>query len=66
METTASQNSKMLMKAQNRATKLIENYINQLGAAAGVEYNITWNYLEGEASITDTNDMAVSGEISES
>lgn len=66
MEATASQNSKMLMKAQDRATKLIENYINQLGAAAGVEYNITWNYLEGEASITDTNDMAVSGEISES
>ncbi len=34
--------SSLLISAQDRAKKLIENYINQLGEASGVKFNITW------------------------
>lgn len=34
----------MLMRAQDRAKNLIENYINQLGEIWGAEYQITWIY----------------------
>lgn len=34
--------SSLLVSAQDRAKKLIENYINQLGEASGVKFNITW------------------------
>ena len=34
----------MLMRAQNRAKRLIENYIDKLGALSGIEYQINWQY----------------------
>lgn len=48
MEETVKNNSLLLLRAQDRAKMLIENYINQLGEVAGVTYNITWNYLEAD------------------
>ncbi len=45
MKTTAEGNATMLNNAQIRAKVLIENYINQLGTIAGVEYKINWKYL---------------------
>lgn len=36
----------MLLRAQERAKKLIENYINQLSEISGVEYEVDWVYEE--------------------
>ncbi len=37
-------NKSLLITAQDRAKKLIENYINQIGEITDVKYNITWEY----------------------
>lgn len=37
-------NSTIIANAQDRARKLIENYIMQIGVATNVEYDIKWNY----------------------
>lgn len=51
MKKMVTENSSLLLSAQNRAKTLIENYIIQLGEAAGVVYNIKWTYIEdGETS----------------
>ena len=42
MEKTVSENTALLTSAQNRAKALIENYITQLGEAAGQTYTIVW------------------------
>ncbi len=42
MQKTVEENSALLLTARNRAKTLIENYLNQLGEAAGVAYQITW------------------------
>ncbi len=44
MEETVRENSSLLLSTQNRAKILIENYIHQLGEAAGIEYNIKWTF----------------------
>ena len=49
MRKTAEDNSSLLLIAQNRAKVLIENYINQLGEITGVQYHITWEYLDKDA-----------------
>ena len=41
---TAEKNTALLVNAQERAKKMIENYIMQLGETAGTEYQITWKY----------------------
>lgn len=46
MEKTAEENSSLLANAQDRAKKLMENYIDQLGAASGVAYHISWKYAD--------------------
>ncbi|MBQ8683495.1 MAG: DUF4230 domain-containing protein [Clostridia bacterium] len=42
MEEAVSGNTALLAQAQNRAKSIIENYIRQLGQAAGTEYDIVW------------------------
>ena len=37
--------SALLVSAQDRAKKLIENYIEQLGKASGVEFTVKWEYI---------------------
>lgn len=49
MEQEVKENSALLLSAQNRAKTLIENYINQLGEASGVEYKIEWVYLKDDS-----------------
>ena len=56
MQKTVAANTTLLLNAQNRAKKLIENYIVQLGEAAGVEYHITWKYSETSKETVDTID----------
>lgn len=41
---TAEENTALLVNAQERAKKMIENYIMQLGETTGTEYQITWKY----------------------
>ena len=38
------ENTALLVNAQERAKKMIENYIMQLGETTGTEYQITWKY----------------------
>jgi hypothetical protein len=51
MENTVKNNASLLLSAQNRAKVLIENYILQLGEAAGIEYTIQWKYVEEDDDI---------------
>ena len=51
MEETVMENSTLLLSAQNRAKVLIENYIKQLGEAAGINYQIKWV----EAGVASSN-----------
>ncbi len=44
MKSNVENNSALFIRAQDRAKKLIENYITQLGEASGVEYHIIWEY----------------------
>ncbi len=44
MKESVLNNSALLINAQDRAKKLIENYINQLEAASGTDFIIKWNY----------------------
>lgn len=54
MEKTVKDNSALLLSAQNRAQMLIENYINQLGKASGIDYNITWVFSDGHETTETT------------
>lgn len=62
MEEEVKKNTSLLLSAQKRAKVLIENYIDQLGEASGVQYNIKWNYIDSDIS----NETSVSEEISSS
>ena len=44
MEESVKNNSSLLLSAQSRAQKLIENYIIQLGQLSNVEYKIEWEF----------------------
>lgn len=58
MKKTAQENSALLMNAQDRAKKMIENYIHQLGDITGVNYKISWDYMnnDDEDSSEDSED----------
>lgn len=51
MKEKVMNDEKLLLMAQNRAKKLIENYLIQLGKTQGIDYKITWD-LQG----LDTNE----------
>ncbi|MCM1283554.1 MAG: DUF4230 domain-containing protein [Muribaculaceae bacterium] len=42
MKVSIENNTALLEQAQARAKKLIENYVDRIGALAGTEYNIIW------------------------
>lgn len=50
MKESVESNSTLLATAQERAKKLIANYIEQLGDASEVEYNIHWEYEENTSA----------------
>lgn len=49
MEEAASQDTVLLTNAQQRAQKLLEDYVNNIGDCTGVTYRIQWIYLDGAA-----------------
>lgn len=57
LENEAKDDQDLLANAQQRAQKLLEDYVNNIGQAVGKTYKITWEYLEGaeELSNLDTD-----------
>ena len=47
MQEAASSDTALLSNAQQRAQKLIEDYVNNIGSCIDKKYKITWEYLEG-------------------
>lgn len=47
--------SSLLVNAQDRAKKLIENYINQLGEISGVKFTIKWETIHNSSSLAEEN-----------
>lgn len=45
MEQAASQDSTLLESARQRAQKLLEDYVNNIGESIGKQYKIDWIYL---------------------
>lgn len=48
LEETAANDKTLLAMAQNRAQKLLEDYVNNIGDAVGKKYTIQWVYLDSE------------------
>ena len=48
MKESAGNNSSLLANAEDRAIKLIENYVRQIGALNGTDYKVRWDYLTNE------------------
>lgn len=48
MEQAASEDSALLESARQRAQKLLEDYVNNIGEHIGKEYTIKWVYVEDE------------------
>lgn len=46
MQESASSDTALLANAQQRAQKLLEDYVNNIGNSIGKTYKITWIYLE--------------------
>jgi hypothetical protein len=46
MKSSVESNTSLLVRAQERAKVLIENYIIRLGEASGVSYQIDWEYSD--------------------
>ncbi|MCI7499198.1 MAG: DUF4230 domain-containing protein, partial [Oscillospiraceae bacterium] len=44
LEESFANNTALLNSAQSRAKELIETYINQVGNATNIKYNIVWEY----------------------
>lgn len=50
MELTAASDTALLANAQQRAMTLLENYVRNIGVYTGVNYQITWTYVDGEGN----------------
>lgn len=46
MQQSASEDTVLLANAQQRAQKLLEDYVNNIGDCVGKEYKIKWIYVE--------------------
>lgn len=53
MQEEAGSDNILLANAQQRAQKLLEDYVNNIGECAGKTYNINWVYLEGAKELHD-------------
>lgn len=58
MEKAAAEDLVLLANAQQRAQKLLEDYINNIGNSVGKQYEIEWVYLE-ENDNTDSVESEV-------
>lgn len=50
MEATAISDYYVLQAAQKQAKTIIEGYINNIGDIRGVDYEITWNYVNADGT----------------
>lgn len=57
MVKTVQANKALLLTAQNRAQKLIENYIVQVGKLSNVEYEIEWEYEDSSATDIESSTL---------
>lgn len=46
MRQKAEENTALLASAQERAKELLENYVENIGSAIGVQYEIEWIYID--------------------
>jgi len=63
---TASSDTALLAEAKERTKQLLEDYVNNIGDAFGIEYTINWVYLDADESNQNNNapmsDVIDSGE----
>ena len=64
MEETASADTALLANAQQRAQKLLEDYVNNIGNSIGKQYKIKWVYVEDTS--TPASDVDAEKETLES
>lgn len=50
MEKAAAKDSTLLANAQQRARKLLEDYVNNIGDSVGKQYEIQWIYVEDDGN----------------
>lgn len=55
MQEEASNDTVLLANAQQRAQKLLENYVNNIGDCVGKTYNIKWVYLDDTDELNDAD-----------
>lgn len=55
MQEEASSDTVLLANAQQRAQKLLEDYVNNIGDCVGKKYSIKWVYLEGAEELNTVN-----------
>jgi len=65
MRKTVEANSGLLLTAQERAQKLIENYIEKLGEAENKEYTIVWKYTGKQNAGSGQNTEDEQGTVSQ-
>ena len=66
MEKLASSNKALLGNAQQRAQELLGEYVRNIGAAVGKDYQIEWVYLDSEGNpAADTTEPEATSEETE-
>lgn len=66
MQNVASNDMTLLKSAQQRAQKLIEDYVSNLGKTVGKEYYVTWLYVTDDGTNNPDALTSASGTQSES
>lgn len=55
MKEEAEKDTLLLANAQQRAQKLLEDYVNNIGNCVGKTYNIKWIYLDGAKELNEVD-----------
>ncbi len=64
MKIAAESDTTLLANAQQRAQKLLEDYVINIGDSIGKTYQIKWNYIDTETSNTESSETEVDSENS--
>lgn len=59
MQEEASSDTVLLASAQQRAQKLLEDYVNNIGNCIGKTYKIEWIYLENAEKLQTTDEASL-------
>lgn len=62
---TASNDTALLASAQQRAQRLLEDYVNNIGSSMGKTYRIKWIYLDENEERNDQNVIEGENDITE-